>query len=72
MVSDIPGPAGDGNVANLFYSVLYFCLIKTFTNLQCSIFFNAYVKGQVKDGFFVEAGADDFETHTNSLYFEVR
>jgi hypothetical protein len=28
-------------------------------------------KGQVKEGFFVEAGADDFETHTNSLYFEV-
>jgi hypothetical protein len=26
----------------------------------------------VKEGFFVEAGADDFETHTNSLYFEVR
>jgi hypothetical protein len=29
------------------------------------------MQGQVKDGFFVEAGADDFETHTNSLYFEV-
>jgi hypothetical protein len=29
------------------------------------------LQGQVKDGFFVEAGADDFETDTNTLYFEV-
>ena len=27
-------------------------------------------KGQVKDGFFVEAGADDFMLNTNTLYFE--
>jgi hypothetical protein len=29
------------------------------------------VKGQVKNGFFVEAGADDFERDSNTLYFEV-
>ena len=29
-------------------------------------------KGQVKNGFFVEAGADDFETGTNTLYFEMK
>ena len=28
-------------------------------------------QGQVKNGFFIEAGADDFETDSNSLYFEV-
>ena len=27
--------------------------------------------GQVKDGFFIEAGAFDFETHSDSLYFEL-
>ena len=29
-------------------------------------------KGAVKNGFFIEAGAYDFETDTNSLLFEVR
>ena len=28
-------------------------------------------KGKVKDGFFVEAGADDFLFNTNTLYFEL-
>ena len=27
--------------------------------------------GKVKDGFFIEAGAFDFETHSDSLYFEL-
>ena len=27
-------------------------------------------KGKVKNGFFIEAGADNFETHTNTLLFE--
>ena len=27
-------------------------------------------KGRVKDGFFIEAGADDFLLNTNTLYFE--
>ncbi len=30
-----------------------------------------FAQGQVKNGFFVEAGAVDFESETNSLYFEV-
>ena len=29
-------------------------------------------KGAVKNGFFIEAGADDFETDSNSLLFEKR
>ena len=28
-------------------------------------------KGRVTDGFFVEAGADDFTTDSNTLFFEV-
>ena len=28
-------------------------------------------KGQVKNGFFIEAGADDFERNSNSLFFEL-
>ena len=28
-------------------------------------------KGQVKNGFFIEAGADDFETDSNTLLFEI-
>lgn len=28
-------------------------------------------KGQVKDGFFIEAGADDFESDSNTVYFEL-
>ena len=33
---------------------------------------NSYIcpKGQVKDGFFIEAGADEFEEDSNTLYFE--
>jgi hypothetical protein len=30
-----------------------------------------FFQGQVKNGFFIEAGADDFETDSNTLYFEV-
>jgi len=30
-----------------------------------------FFKGQVKDGFFIEAGADDFETDSNTLLFEL-
>lgn len=29
-------------------------------------------KGQVQDGFFIEAGADDFETDSNTLLFELK
>ena len=29
-------------------------------------------KGSLKNGFFVEAGADDFMTDSNTLYFETR
>ena len=29
-------------------------------------------KGAVKDGFFIEAGADDFETDSNTLLFEMK
>ena len=28
-------------------------------------------KGKVKDGFFIEAGADDFEIDSNTLQFEL-
>ena len=28
-------------------------------------------KGAVKNGFFIEAGADDFETDSNTLLFEM-
>jgi len=31
-----------------------------------------FFKGQVKDGFFIEAGADDFETDSNTLLFELQ
>ena len=27
-------------------------------------------QGEVKNGFFIEAGADDFESDSNSVYFE--
>ena len=27
-------------------------------------------QGKVKNGFFIEAGADDFESDSNSVYFE--
>ena len=26
--------------------------------------------GKLKDGFFIEAGADDFESDSNTMYFE--
>ncbi len=29
-------------------------------------------QGRVKNGFFIEAGASDFEEYSNTLYFEVR
>ncbi|XP_023321595.1 uncharacterized protein LOC111696271 [Eurytemora carolleeae] len=29
-------------------------------------------KGKVKNGFFIEAGADDFESDSNSVYFELK
>ena len=29
-------------------------------------------KGSLNNGFFVEAGADDFTTDSNTLYFEAR
>jgi len=29
-------------------------------------------KGQVQDGFFIEAGADDFETDSNTILFEMK
>ena len=29
-------------------------------------------KGQVEQGFFIEAGADDFVTHSNTFYFEAK
>ena len=29
-------------------------------------------KGKVQKGFFIEAGADDFVTHSNSLWFEMK
>jgi hypothetical protein len=46
------------------------------------VFFKGQVKGfvrregkylvfQVKNGFFIEAGADDFELHSNTLLFEL-
>ncbi len=28
-------------------------------------------QGRVKNGFFIEAGASDFEEFSNTLYFEV-
>jgi len=31
-----------------------------------------FFKGQLKDGFFIEAGADDFETDSNTLLFELK
>ena len=31
---------------------------------------SSLIKGQVKDGYFVEAGADDFMLNTNTLYYE--
>ena len=30
------------------------------------------IQGRVKNGFFIEAGADDFETDTNTLLFELK
>ena len=32
---------------------------------------NVIFKEQVKNGFFIEAGADDFELDSNSLHFEL-
>ena len=29
-----------------------------------------FQQGKVKNGFFIEAGADDFESDSNSVYFE--
>ena len=29
-------------------------------------------QGKVRDGFFIEAGAEDFLTHSNSLLFELK
>ena len=34
--------------------------------------FTTSSKERVHDGFFIEAGADDFVTTSNSLYFEAR
>ena len=33
---------------------------------------NINSQGRVKNGFFIEAGAFDFEEYSNTLYFEVR
>ena len=39
--------------------------------VQADEFLDEFIfKGKVKEGFFVEAGADDFLLNTNSLYFE--
>ena len=40
-------------------------------NVLQDMFLDEFIfKGQVKTGFFVEAGADDFMLNTNTLYFE--
>jgi len=45
----------------------------SYSTNQEDIFLDRFVfKGQVKDGFFVEAGASDFVTGSNSLWFEMK
>jgi hypothetical protein len=45
----------------------------SYSTNQEEIFLDQLVfKGQVKNGFFVEAGASDFVTGSNSLWFEMK
>ena len=39
---------------------------------QDEILDNLLFQGKVKNGFFIEAGAWDFTTHSNSLWYELK
>jgi len=45
---------------------------KSYSQFGQDMFLDKIVfKGQVKEGFFIEAGADDFVEHSNTLWFEM-
>ena len=46
---------------------------KSYSQFGQDLFLDKFVfKGQVQDGFFIEAGADDFVEHSNTLWFEMK
>ena len=46
---------------------------KSYSQFGQDLFLDKFVfKGNVQEGFFIEAGADDFVEHSNSLWFEMK
>jgi len=46
---------------------------ESYSQFGQDLFLDKFVfKGQVKEGFFIEAGADDFVHHSNTLWFEMK
>ena len=41
-----------------------------YSEYQQDMFLDKFIFKQMKNGFFIEAGADDFVKSSNSLYFE--
>ena len=46
---------------------------KSFSQFSQDMFLDEFIfKGEVKEGFFIEAGADDFVLDSNTLWFEMK
>ena len=46
---------------------------KSYSQFGQDLFLDKFIfKGQVKEGFFIEAGADDSVKHSNTLWFEMK